>query len=174
VAGCRPDAKPPGSVHDVGAVFIDETPTVRHTFRVVNTTDRPVEIRGEDHTCTCTTVTLRPGRLQPGETTTLEMVIDEADFATPPPDSAFRLEFDEPRTIYNAATSELYPAQKVWDLARLPRAVRINTAGPPAVAGPEMAGTRRRWSAWPIGMIGLGLLALVGAVALFRRLGRDR
>ncbi len=69
-------SKAPGAVYDAGAVFRRESPTVGHTFQVTNTTDRPVAIRGETHSCDCTTVELTPCLLQPGASTPLRMAVD--------------------------------------------------------------------------------------------------
>ena len=97
-----------------------------------------------------------------------QLRIIEADFATRPAASQFRLEFPEARTMTDSASMVRYPAQKTWDLANLPRAAspgnqKLTMSGPPATA-PEMPGPIQPRSQWPFVLMGLG--ALIVAVAL--------
>lgn len=57
----------PGEVYDAGPVLAG-TASLRHQFRVVNTTDRTIRIIDESHSCTCTAIDLRAVSLRPGET----------------------------------------------------------------------------------------------------------
>lgn len=75
IAGCGPGGVArPGEMFDAGPVFSYLTPDLRHTFHVRNTTGRPVQIVGEHHSCSCTEIRLTKGRLEPGQSTTLEMI----------------------------------------------------------------------------------------------------
>ncbi len=69
---------PPGGVFDLGPVFARDRPDVSHRFTVTNTTDRPVRILGERHSCECTEVTLETGILEPGESFPLSMALPVA------------------------------------------------------------------------------------------------
>lgn len=43
------------------------TPELTHTFQVTNTTDRAVSILGEDHSCSCSSVSIPRTTLRPGQ-----------------------------------------------------------------------------------------------------------
>ncbi len=74
---CRPAARPPpGEVYDVGPMVVAQGRELDHTFRVVNTTGVPVWIVEKSHTCTCTASTLEDDRLEPGEATTVRLLVD--------------------------------------------------------------------------------------------------
>jgi hypothetical protein len=93
------------------------------------------------------------------------LVVLKAD-VTPPPRSAFQLEFDEPRTLVDAPRQLHYTkGRKVWRLDDLPakgadeaRPLRSSfTPEPPAMAGEST----RRWSTWWLVVAGLTTLGLI-------------
>lgn len=65
----------PGGLYDAGPVFAADRPEIVHRFQVTNTTDRPVRILGERHSCTCTAPELPRVALRPGESTTLILTV---------------------------------------------------------------------------------------------------
>ncbi len=98
------------------------------------------------------------------DTSTVEVLIDEARFDVPPSRDLLRLEFSEPISAINRANKLSYPRQKVWDLANLPR---LNNPGviPFSAAtredSPQMPGERPPSRYWPAILIGLGLVSFV-------------
>lgn len=66
----------PGETHDAGPVFGVVAKSLTHRFEVVNSTDRPVRVLGESHSCTCTVVELERGVLQPGQSVPLTLRVD--------------------------------------------------------------------------------------------------
>lgn len=66
--GCgRGGFRQPGEVYDAGIVFARETPKITRTFQARNTTGKAVRIKGERHSCSCTTVEVKPQTLQSGD-----------------------------------------------------------------------------------------------------------
>ena len=64
---------------DAGALFQDSTPSLVHTFRLRNTTDRTVRIVRRVCSCTCTSNELGKAVLAPGEATELTMRVHTSD-----------------------------------------------------------------------------------------------
>jgi hypothetical protein len=105
-----------------------------------------------------------------------EWKITEAEFDTPPDQSVFRMEFDEPRPIRDNARDVRYPPQKVWDLDNLPAPEVRNHQPPPWTSAPAapMPGERQstpRW--WTFAAIGIGVVLLTLAGRSFQRNRRD-
>jgi len=65
----------PGATFDAGAVFYETTPRVTHTFRLVNSTGRPVRVEEVRKSCTCTEATFDRNSVAPGESVNLTMVV---------------------------------------------------------------------------------------------------
>jgi len=65
----------PGATFDAGAVFYETTPRVTHTFRLLNTTGRPVRVEEIRKSCTCTEATFDRNSVAPGESVNLTMVV---------------------------------------------------------------------------------------------------
>jgi len=100
--------------------------------------------------------------------------VTDADFATRPAASSFRISFPEPRTMVNSASMVRYPAQASWDLANLPRAAspgnqKLTMSGPPATA-PVMPGPIQPRSRLPFILMGIGVVIVaVASVLAWRR-----
>ncbi len=60
-------------VEKLPPVFLEETPTLAHTFRVSNNTKAPIRFKKLAHTCACSDTTLDKNELQPGEETCLHL-----------------------------------------------------------------------------------------------------
>ena len=65
----------PSATFDAGADFHETMPQVTHTFRLVNTTGRPVRIEEVRKSCTCTEATFDRKSVAPGESVNLTMVV---------------------------------------------------------------------------------------------------
>jgi hypothetical protein len=61
---------------DAGGILIDQTTQIRHTFKVENDSDSPLNIKEISKSCTCASATISKRRLAPGETADLEMVVN--------------------------------------------------------------------------------------------------
>ncbi len=68
-------ASSPGENFDAGAIFASRIRLIEHEFQVTNTTGQAIEILGETHSCTCTEVAVRKGKLEPGETIVLKLKV---------------------------------------------------------------------------------------------------
>jgi hypothetical protein len=105
-----------------------------------------------------------------------ELLVTEAEFATLPDKSVFRMEFDEARPIRDNARDVRYPAQKIWDLDNLPAPEVSHDQPVPWTSAPAapMPGERQatpRW--WTFAAIGLGVVLLTLAGRSFQRSRRD-
>lgn len=80
-AGAGPQLTAERPSHDFGTVA--QGTVVRHEFRVTNTGREGLEIRNVDSSCGCTTVGSWPKALQPGESGTIAVQLDTAQFVGP-------------------------------------------------------------------------------------------
>jgi len=90
-----------------------------------------------------------------------KIVVSNADF-TDIPDTVFRLDFDEPRPILDEAAQLTYPAQKSWDLNRLPSPSSLGTlqAARPGSEPPMPTEIPQRVPIFTYGAIGVCLLVV--------------
>jgi hypothetical protein len=76
IAGCSGNSGLEDKTFDVGAVFPDITPQLRHSFAVKNDANQPIKIREIFKSCTCTSAGTGKTTLAPGESTDLNLVVD--------------------------------------------------------------------------------------------------
>lgn len=101
-----------------------------------------------------------------------QIQITDADFKTRPPQSSFRMEFDEPIAMINSANMVHYSPQKVWNLSRLPgpsspSATKIQSAAAPAAEVVPQPGERDSSWRWGNVLMAAGAL-LVASLISFR------
>lgn len=74
LVGCsRSTSTPPGEYYDLPPFLGNGPRTVSHEFTVRNTTERPVTLLKEHHSCSCQTIELALTTLDPGQSTPLRM-----------------------------------------------------------------------------------------------------
>jgi hypothetical protein len=98
-------------------------------------------------------------------------VITSAEFETPPPDTAFRLEFPEPVPVLDKLKGERRPPSKLWALSDLHtgsgQPLHLGTPPPQA---PDLPTEGNGSPLWPIGLaVFLSVAVLIGLRLVWRR-----
>ncbi len=115
-----------------------------------------------------------------GDGAAKEWAVEEADFATPPSDSLFRLTFPRPIGVLNAASSPMvkYPPRATWDLETLPSPNAPGTKPivlmrPSSDPAPKMPGEREtEFGSYVPWIAGVAAFLTIAGIYLGRRLRR--